>query len=221
MTCCHGSSGTDAALAAASSALPGSTAVRALVTARRSGATPPVTCSGEWAHCRWIPAASRAGVYGEGPPGSQPLTSAPRLCASNAAALAPAPAAPTTWIRSPSRIGRASLAGARPLPTEAAPRTAVKPSRFRRLRRARLSAQPWRSLTPRSRPRRRRPVPAEAPGPHEHWPLGWPLGRPPKRSAERRHLRNRPRRCMSGRSAWPGCRRLPLVQPLAGFVGFG
>ena len=73
------------------------------------------------------------GESGDGPPGSQPLTSAPLQCASSAAALAPAPAAPTTWIRSPARMSRASLAGARPLPTEAAPRTAVKPYRLRPL----------------------------------------------------------------------------------------
>ena len=55
-------------------------------------------------------------MYGDGPPGSHPLTTAPAQCASSAAALAPAPAAPTTWIRSPGRIGRASRAGARPVP---------------------------------------------------------------------------------------------------------
>ena len=64
------------------------------------------------------PAPSSAGVYGDGPPGSQPVTTAPARAARIAAALAPAPAAPTTWIRSPrpDRPGRPGRLEARPDP---------------------------------------------------------------------------------------------------------
>ena len=48
-----------------------------------------------------------------GAAGSQPDTTAPARGARSAAALAPAPAAPTTWIRSPGRIGRAARGAAR------------------------------------------------------------------------------------------------------------
>ena len=48
-----------------------------------------------------------------GRPGSQPLTSAPAQARGRAAALAPAPAMPRTWIRSPARIGRAVAGRAR------------------------------------------------------------------------------------------------------------
>src|SRR6516225_3005112 len=95
-------------------------AVRAFVTARRSGEGGVVTCPGEWPVATVIPAASSAAVYGGGPPASQPVTEAPECTARIAAPLAPAPAAPTTWIRSPGRIGRASRAGARPAPTRPA-----------------------------------------------------------------------------------------------------
>ena len=121
-TCCHGSSGIRADRAAASSGWSGSTAVRALVTASRCGGWGPLTCAGSWAQASGIPAASRAGVYCDGPPGSQPLTTPPARWARRAAALAPAPAAPTTWIRSPATIGRVARARARPDPTAAASR---------------------------------------------------------------------------------------------------
>ena len=58
-------------------------------------------------------------VYGDGPPGSQPLTSAPCDAAWSAAADAPAPAMPRTWIRSPARMGRDGRAGLRPAPSSA------------------------------------------------------------------------------------------------------
>jgi hypothetical protein len=72
-----------------------------------------------------MPLASTAALYGDGPPGSQPLTVAPAAWASSAAAEAPAPAMPTTWIRSPGRRGRGARAGARPAPTSAAVRVTL------------------------------------------------------------------------------------------------
>ena len=68
-------------------------------------------------------------MYGPGPPGSHPSTDAPAHAARSAAADAPAPAAPTTWIRSPGAIGRGSRAGARPAPISAAARTVTRPRR--------------------------------------------------------------------------------------------
>src|SRR3954447_23558434 len=81
-----------------------------------------------------MPARSSAGVYGEGAPGSQPVADAPAQVASNAAADAPAPATPTTWIRSSRAIGRGSRAAARPAPIEAPARTCVTRGRRRRAR---------------------------------------------------------------------------------------
>ena len=86
----------------------------AFVTASRAGgpaARPRRTCDGSCTGATSIPAASSAGVYGAGPPGSQPSTDAPAHAARSAAADAPAPAAPTTWIRSPGTIGRAVARG--------------------------------------------------------------------------------------------------------------
>ncbi len=58
-------------------------------------------------------------MYGDGPPASQPSGSPPAQRACRAAADAPAPAAPTTWIRSPSAIGRGSRTGSSPAPGDA------------------------------------------------------------------------------------------------------
>ena len=102
-----------------------------------------------------MPAASSAGVYGLGPPGSQPSTAAPAQPASSAAADAPAPAAPTTWIRSPAAIGRAARAAASPCPMSAASRTLT-----------RAAGTPRPAPLPRPDPRApRRPAPAAAPAP--------------------------------------------------------
>src|SRR5207247_11082940 len=95
-TFCHGSIGIRASRAAASSGWSGAIAVSALVTARRSGGGVRRTCDGSCAQASVTPDASTAGVYGDGPPGSQPSTVAPAQAACRAAALAPAPAAPTT-----------------------------------------------------------------------------------------------------------------------------
>ncbi len=88
--------------AAASSALPGSIAVSALVTASRAGGVPAPADVRRVVRRRDVDAGGveRRGVR-PGPPGSQPSTVAPAHAASSAAADAPAPAAPTTWIRSP------------------------------------------------------------------------------------------------------------------------
>ena len=85
-----------------------------------------MTCAGECSGATAIPSASSAGVYGDGPPGSQPVTIAPACAARSAAALAPAPAAPTTWIRSPARIGRAARAGCEPGPDPIGARTVTR-----------------------------------------------------------------------------------------------
>ena len=76
-----------------------------------------VTCAASCAHSIAIPAASTASVYGDGPPGSQPVTIAPARCRQDAPRRSPRPRpTPTTWIRSPAGIGRAARAGASPGP---------------------------------------------------------------------------------------------------------
>ena len=64
-----------------------------------------------WMRLDELFADGRATVYGDGPPESQPVTTAPAARACSAAAEAPAPAIPTTWMRSPRRMGRARRAG--------------------------------------------------------------------------------------------------------------
>ncbi len=61
----------------------------AFVTASRSGASGRVTCAASWWSATGMPAASSAGVYWLGPPGSQPSTAAPAQAPSSAAADAP------------------------------------------------------------------------------------------------------------------------------------
>ena len=97
-------------------------------------------------------------VYGDGPPGSQPLTSAPAQRRGRAAALAPAPAMPDDVdpLARPDRAER-SRAGARPAP----------------MRRGARSPR----ASPRSR--WRRPARAAAPGPR---PRSRPCSRPGRRT---------------------------------------
>ncbi len=168
MTCCQGSTGMPRSRAARSSGWSGSTAVSAFVTARRSGLGAAVTWDGSCTLATTIPAASSAAVYGDGPPASQPDTTAPDAAARRAAALAPAPPAPTTWMRSPARIARASRAGARPAPMAAASRVT------RRVR---------------------RDVRAAAPGRLLHSSACYPRDRCPRRTGVRHHrsCRRRPR----------------------------
>src|SRR5438128_10032412 len=69
-----------------------------------------------------MPAASTAALYGDGPPGSHPVTIAPAAWARSAAAEAPAPAIPTTWIRSPFRMARGVRTWSSPAPISVAVR---------------------------------------------------------------------------------------------------
>ena len=114
--------GIPAARAAASSGWSGSIAVSALVTASRSGRGAVVTWAAACSPAIATPSASSAGVYGEGPPGSHPLTTRARLAPPRGrAALAPAPAAPTTWMRSWRRIGSGRPGGRQPGPDRGRP----------------------------------------------------------------------------------------------------
>ena len=106
---------------------------------QRSGAGDVRTCAAACAHSMGIPAASTASVYGEGPPGSQPVTVAPAWDARIAAALAPAPATPTTWMRSPGLIARAARAGASPAPIA----RGHSPTRSRASSRAAAALSSW------------------------------------------------------------------------------
>ena len=67
------------------------------------------------------------------------LLEVPAAMASRAAADAPAPATPTTWMRSPARIGRAGRAGASPAPSSSAVRIKPGPAE---------PSRPARSATP-------------------------------------------------------------------------
>src|SRR5439155_12212980 len=79
------------------------------------------TWAGSCSQAIEIRASAIAAVYGDGPPGSQPSIRPPAQAPCSTAALAPAPAAPTTWIRSPGTIRRAGRAGSRPEPGVAVP----------------------------------------------------------------------------------------------------
>src|SRR4029079_14019041 len=74
-TCCHGSRGMPAERAATNSGLSGSTAVRALVTATRSGRGAVVMCAAACSPATTTPTASTAGVYGGGVPAAQDVNS--------------------------------------------------------------------------------------------------------------------------------------------------
>ena len=90
------------ARAASSSGWSGSIAVSALVTASRSGGGAAVTCAASCSQASGMPSSASAAVYGDGPPGSQPL------------AAAPAHAREDAPRRSPRRLPRRRRGSARP-----------------------------------------------------------------------------------------------------------
>ena len=139
-TCCHGSTGIPRARAAAQLGVVGLDRRQRLgdrepVRVRAAGDVRRIVLPAR-SGCRLPPAPACTAMAR---PGRSRSTTAPGPRApSRAAALAPAPAAPMTWIRSPGRIARAVAAGARPAPV--APAERVTPAGRRRARSTRSSS---------------------------------------------------------------------------------
>ena len=226
MTCCHGSTGMPAARAAASSGWSGAIAVRAFVTASRSGGGVRVTCAGSCSHAIAMPGGlDRRRCRATGRRDRSRRRAAPAHAA---------------WRTRRAGAGAGRADDVDPLAGRGS-RGQGGPDRGRRLDAAGWSPRSWRTARPvprrragrRDRAARHQPpsgAPGEPPGPPPRCRAGSRPGRPARRSAGRRRRRasatrdvRQPDRLLRRAAVGPGDpghgRRDARPEPRAGALG--